>query len=110
MLSLQTTGHFNKNCPKMKKKKEMEDKNGKKSQRQTYQPCETCGKRITHQRNVGKALELSYVPRGPDMLTKPTMTQITKENPRCLKTSKLPPQANPLLKSLKKIFATTPNT
>ena len=36
------TGHFYKSCPKLKKKKEMEDKNGKKPQRPTYPECSTC--------------------------------------------------------------------
>ena len=35
------TGHFYKSCPKLKKKKEMEDKNGKKTQRPTYPECPT---------------------------------------------------------------------
>ena len=39
------TGHYYKNCPKLKKKKEMEDKDGKKPQRPTYPPCDTCGKK-----------------------------------------------------------------
>ena len=39
------TGHHYKSCPKLKKKKEMEDKNGKKPQRPTYPPCATCGKK-----------------------------------------------------------------
>ena len=34
-------GHFYKNCPKLKKKKELEDKTGKKSQRLTDPPCDT---------------------------------------------------------------------
>ena len=36
------TGHFYKSCPKLKKKKELEDKNGKKPQRPTYPECPTC--------------------------------------------------------------------
>ena len=36
--------HFWKNCPKLKKKKESEAKNGKKPQRQTYPECPTCSK------------------------------------------------------------------
>ena len=36
--------HFRKNCPQLKKKKEME-KSGNKPHRQTYAPCETCGKK-----------------------------------------------------------------
>ena len=39
------TGHYYKNCPKLKKKKETEDKDGKKRQRPTYPPCDTCGKK-----------------------------------------------------------------
>ena len=39
------TGHFYKSCPKLKKKKELEDKNGKKPQRPTYPECTTCGKK-----------------------------------------------------------------
>ena len=39
------TGHFYKSCPKLKKKKELEDKNGKKPQRPTYPECSTCGKK-----------------------------------------------------------------
>ena len=39
------TGHFYKSCPKLKKKKELEDKNGKKTQRPTYPECPTCGKK-----------------------------------------------------------------
>ena len=40
------TGHYYKNCPKLKKEKETEDKDGKKPQRPTYPPCDTCGKKI----------------------------------------------------------------
>ena len=39
------SGHFYKSCPKLKKKKELEDKNGKKPQRPTYPECPTCGKK-----------------------------------------------------------------
>ena len=39
------TGHYYKNCPKLKKKKETEDKDGKKPQRPIYPPCDTCGKK-----------------------------------------------------------------
>ena len=56
-------------------------------------------KRITHWKDFGKAPEPIYVPRGSDMMTKPTMTQMMKENPISLITPKTPPQANPLLKS-----------
>ena len=39
------TGHYYKSCPKLKKKKEIEDKNGKKPQRPTYPEYPTCGKK-----------------------------------------------------------------
>ena len=39
------TGHYYESCPKLKKKKELEDKNGKKPQRPTYPECPTCGKK-----------------------------------------------------------------
>ena len=39
------TGHFYKSCSKLKKKKELEDKNGKKPQRPTYPECPNCGKK-----------------------------------------------------------------
>ena len=38
-------GHFYKNCPKLKKKKNLEDKTGKKPQRPTCPPCDRCGKK-----------------------------------------------------------------
>ena len=40
-----TNDHFWKSCPKLKKKKGMEDKNGKIPQRQTHPECPTCGKK-----------------------------------------------------------------
>ena len=39
------TGHYYKSCPKLKKKKEMEEKDGKKPQRPTYPQSDTCGKK-----------------------------------------------------------------
>ena len=39
-----TTGHYYRSCPKLKKKKQMEEKDGKKPQRPTYPHCDTCGK------------------------------------------------------------------
>ena len=45
MLILQGDGSLLQNCPKLKKKKETEDKDSKKPQRPTYPPCDTCGKK-----------------------------------------------------------------
>ena len=39
------TGHYYKSCPKLKKKKEMDERDGKKPQRPKYPPCDTCGKK-----------------------------------------------------------------
>ena len=39
------TGHYYKSCPKLEKKKKMEEKDDKKPQRPTYPPCDTCGKK-----------------------------------------------------------------
>ena len=83
-------GHFNKNCTQLKTKKEMEDKMAKKPQRQTYPPCETCGKKITNQKDVCKALELIYVPRGLNKMKKPRMTQTMKENAKKLDNTETP--------------------
>ena len=58
------TGHYYKSCPKLKEKKEMEEKDGKKSQRPTYPPYDTCGKKTIQPKDVGKALALTYAPRG----------------------------------------------
>ena len=41
----EATGHYYKSCIKLKKKNEMEEKSGKKPQRPTYPPCDTCGKK-----------------------------------------------------------------
>ena len=85
------TGHFHKKLFEIEEETKMEDKNGKKPQRQTYPPCETCGKKIIQRKDVGKALEPIYVPRGPDMMKKPTKTQMTKENPRSRITNETSP-------------------
>ena len=39
------TGHYYKICPKLRKKKALGDKNGKKPQRPIYPECPTCGKK-----------------------------------------------------------------
>ena len=58
------TGHFYKSCPKLKKKKELEDKNGKKPQRPTYPECPTCGKKNHPVERCWKGLEHIYAPKG----------------------------------------------
>ena len=70
------TGHYYKSCPKLKKKKEMEDKFGKRPQRPIYPPCDTCGKK-NHptEPDVGRALVHISDPRRIAMTTKITMTQ-----------------------------------
>ena len=107
------TGHYYKSCPKLKKKKGMEDKNGKKPQRPTYPPCHTCAERRTTQQNdAGRARERTYDPRKIVMITKTTMTQRRMKKPRRqIIVLKHPPQARlpPRSPSQKTDFATTPN-
>ena len=70
------------------------------------------GKRITHMKDVGKALEIIYVPRGPDKIKTPAMTQMVKENPKSSITQNIRLSPTHFKKSLnqKTTFATTPNT
>ena len=60
------TGHYYKSCPKLKKKKQMEEKDGKKPQRPTYPPCDTCGKKTMQLKDVGKALAPPASQKTPD--------------------------------------------
>ena len=105
------TGHFYKSCPKLKKKKELEDKNGKKPQRPTYPECPTCGKKNHPLRDAGKGLEHIYAPKG-HVLKIRLMTHLEMKNhPR----SQLAPKPHLQLIHLlekpiqKTNFATTPS-
>ena len=58
------TGHYYKNCPKLKKKKETEDKDGKKPQRPTYPLVTHVAKRTTQPKGAGKAPAPTCDPKG----------------------------------------------
>ena len=107
----EATGHYYKSCPKLKKKKELEDKNGKKPQRPTYPASPHGRKRITPLSGAGKELGQTYVPRGHDLKTRQTKPLVTTKHPRSHLTLKLRLQANQIHENLiqKTNFATTPN-
>ena len=105
------TGHFYKSCPELKKKKEMEDKNGKKPQRPTYPECPTCKKRNHPLGGAGKELGHIYVPEGHDPKIKPMKPPGMRNRPKSQLTLKLHLQANQThVKPIQKTnFATTPS-
>ena len=105
------TGHFYKSCPKLKKKKEMEDKNGKKPNVQHTQNAPSARKQITPLSGAGKELGHIYVPKGHDPKIKPMKPPGMRNRPKCQLTLKLHLQANQThVKPIQKInFATTPS-
>ena len=58
------TGHYYKTCPKLKKKKEIEEKGGKNHNVQRTHRVTRVVKRITQLRDAGKALALTCGPEG----------------------------------------------
>ena len=104
--------HFWKNCPKLKKKKESEAKDGKRPQRQTYPECPTCSK-SNHPaekcwRGAGATFVQKEIDKTPPKIPSPLKTKALA--PR-MKNPKHPHQANRIPKNLnqKTNFATTPN-
>ena len=106
------TGHYYKNCPKLKKKKEMEEKDGKKLQRPTYPLCDTCGEK-------NHPTERCWQGAGAHLRLKRTQTEQKDTIPQTLKADlkeqayqRLLIQVNPIPKRLieKTNFATAPNT
>ena len=106
------TGYYYKSCPKLKKKKEMEAKDGTKHSAQLTHHVTHVGKRTIQPKDVGKALALTCVPSGHRQNKKSQMLQILKENLKQQATQWLLIQANPIPKRpiQKPNFATTPNT
>ena len=103
--------HFWKNCPKLKKKKELEAKNGKKPQRPTYPECPTCNK-------TNHPAEKCWRGAGAHLRPKRNRKDSNDTEPLKTKTPALKTtnqqhlhQANPIQKSLiqKTNYATTPN-
>ena len=76
----EATGHYYKNCPKVKKKKEMKEKDGKKPQRPTTHHVTQAGKRTIQLKDVGKALAPTCVPRDPKQSKRMQMLQLRKAN------------------------------
>ena len=75
-------------------KQEMEEKMAKNHWYKHIHHVKPVGERITHQKDVGKALVLIYVLREPDLTTKQMMPQVMKEQPRKQIILKRLPQAN----------------
>ena len=88
------TGNYYKSCPKLKKKKKLEDKNGKKPKRPTYQECPTCGKRTTPLNGAGKGKGHIYVPKGRIRMISPMIHLERKRHPRSQIPQKQTPRAN----------------
>ena len=70
LTALTPTKKFWKNCPKLKKKKELDAKNGKKTNVRLIQKIPSAAKLITQQRSVGVVPELTFVPNGIDRTLK----------------------------------------
>ena len=66
------TNHFWKNCPKLKNKRKMVDKNGKKPQRPTYPLCPTCSKTNYSAENCWKGTGAHLRPKRNKPKTKPS--------------------------------------
>ena len=108
----EATGHYYKSCPKLKKKKEMEEKDGKKPKRPTYPPSDTCGKKNHSTERCWQGSRAHLRPKRTQTGDKDTNASKTEESLKGPTTQKLLIQANLMLKILiqKTNFATTPNT
>ena len=91
----------------------MEEKDGKKPQRPTYPPFDTCGKKNHSTERCWQGAGAHLRPERPQTEQKDTQVpQIPRENLKQPVTRRLLIQANPIPKRpiQKTIFATTPNT
>ena len=106
------TGHYYKSCPQPKKKKEVEEKDGKKPQRPTYPPCDTCGKTNHSTERCWQGAGAHLRPKRPQTWQKMQMLQPRKANLKQPVTRRLLVRANPIPKRLiqKTNFAAIPNT
>ena len=94
MLLRQNQQPFPEKLSESEEKMKMEDKNGKNhSVKRTYH-VKLVEKRITQQKDVGKALELIYVPKRLDQMIKPMMPQVMKEHSKWPIILKRPLQTN----------------
>ena len=106
------TGHYYKSCPKLKKKKEMEEKDGKNHSVLLTHHVTHAGKRTTQPKDVGKAPAPTCVLRGYKRSKRMQTPQLPKLNLKRQVTRRPLAQANPIPKRQiqKTNFATTPNT
>ena len=66
------TNHFYKSCPKLKKKRKVEDKSDKKPQRPTYPECPTCSKTNHTAEKCWKGAGAHLRPKRNEAKTKPS--------------------------------------
>ena len=76
------TGHYYKSCPKLKKKKEVEEKDGKKPQRPTYSPCDTCGKKNHSTERCWQAAGAHLRPKRPHTEQKDANASTSEGKPK----------------------------
>ena len=76
------TGHYYKSCPKLKKKKEMEEKDGKKPQRPTYPPCDTCGKKNHSTERCWQSADAHLRPKSPQAEQKDANASTSEGKPK----------------------------
>ena len=74
------TGHYYKSCPELKKKNEMEEKDGKNHSVLLTHHVTHAGKRTTQQTDVGKAPVPTCVPRGYKRSKRMQTPQLPKAN------------------------------
>ena len=76
------TGHYYKSCPKLKKKKEMEEKDGQKPQRLTYPPCDTCGKKNHSTERCWQGAGAHLLPKRPEAEQKDANASTSEGKPK----------------------------
>ena len=76
------TGHYYKSCPKLNKKKETEEKDGKKPQRPTYPPCDTCGKKNHSTERCWQGAGAHLRPKRPQTEQKDANASTSKGRPK----------------------------
>ena len=105
------TGHFYKSCPKLKKKKELEDKMAKSPNVLHTQNALLAERKITLLKDAGKGLEHIYDPKGHVLRIRLMTPLAMKNRPKSQLTLKLHLQANQthVKRTQKTNFATTPN-
>ena len=107
------TGHYYKSCPKLKKKKEMEEgENGKKPQPPFYPPCDTCGKKNHSTERCWQGAGAHLRPKKPQTEQKDANASTSEGKPKTTSDSAATnsSQSNTKTTDSKTNIATTPNT